>query len=129
MNIDNYKWEKYGEYCPGSTGLYLYPYDFHKLGKLVLNNGRFGDNQVVSSEWINEMCNVQKETPNLINVERVFPKLGAGYYTFISRDNYIFRDGKDGQYLIINKDKNLVISIMAHEQEMKNVTEIFRDIL
>ena len=129
MNIDNYKWDRYGEYCPGCTGLYLYPYDFHKLAKLLINNGRFGDYQVVSSEWINEMISMQVETPNLINIERVFPKMGAGYYTFISRDNYVLRDGANGQYLIINKEKNLAISIMSSEKDMASITEIFRDIL
>ena len=52
-----------------------------------------------------------------------------GYYTFISRDGYIFRDGSNGQYIIVNKDKNILITIMSTEKDMKNVTEILRDLI
>ena len=55
--------------------------------------------------------------------------MGVGYYTFISRDNYIFRDGFHGQYLIINREKKLLVTIMASEKDMKNILEIFRDII
>jgi len=41
------------------------------------------------------MCTLQLETPSAFKPERVFPKVGVGYYTFISTNNYIFRDGAD----------------------------------
>ena len=129
IDINNYSWEKYGEYCPGCTGLYLLPKDFHKLGMLILNNGVYNDIPVVPSTWINEMIKMQIETPNLVKTERLFPKYGAGYFTFVSRDGYILRDGTNGQYIIINKDKGLVISIMSSEKNMSKITEIFREIL
>ena len=55
--------------------------------------------------------------------------IGGGYFTFVSRDGYIFRDGTNGQYIIVNKEKNLLITIMASEKQMKNVTEILRGII
>ena len=129
IEINNYSWEKYGEYCPGCTGLYLLPKDFHKLGMLILNDGVYNNVSVVPSNWINEMIKMQIETPHMVKNERLFPKYGAGYFTFISRDGYIFRDGTNGQYIIINKEKELVISIMSSEKNMSNITEIFRNIL
>ncbi len=75
------------------------------------------------------MIKMQIETPTEYKEERVLPKVGAGYFTFVSRDGYIFRDGKAGQYIIVNKDKNLLITILSSETEMKNITEIFRGIL
>ena len=129
IGINNYSWEKYGEYCPGCTGLYLLPKDFHKLGMLILNDGVYNNVSIVPSNWINEMVKMQIETPNMVKAERLFPKYGAGYFTFISRDDYIFRDGTNGQYIIINKEKELVISIMSSEKNMSNITEIFRNIL
>ena len=127
IEIQNYNWEKYGEYCPGCTGLYLLPNDFHKLGMLFLNSGIYNSVPIVPSDWINEMVKLQIETPNLVKTERLFPKYGAGYFTFISRDGYVFRDGTNGQYIIINKNKNLLISIMSSEKDMSKITEIFRD--
>ena len=129
LDIKEYKWEKYGDYCPGCTGLYLLPKDFHKLGMLILNDGMYNDISIVSIDWINEMIKLQIETPNLVKTDRLFPKYGAGYFTFISRDGYIFRDGTNGQYIIINKDKGLVISIMSSESDTSKVTEIFRNML
>ena len=129
LDIKEYKWEKYGEYCPGCTGLYLLPNDFHKLGMLILNDGVYNNISVVPIDWINEMIKLQIETPNLVKTDRLFPKYGAGYFTFISRDGYIFRDGTNGQYIIINKDKGLAISIMSSESDTSKVTEIFRNML
>lgn len=103
--------------------------DFHKIGQLLLNNGIYNNNQVVPREWINEMCKLQLETPSAYKSERVFPKVGIGYYVFISRDGYIFRDGSNGQYIIVNKKNNILITIMSSERDMKNVTEILKKLI
>lgn len=129
LNIKEFEWENYGKYCPGATGLYLKHSDFHKIGELLLNDGLYNNEEVVSENWIKEICKMQLETPSIYKKDRVLPKLGVGYYTFISRDGYIFRDGSNGQYIIVNKDKNLLISILSNEKKMKLVTEILRDLL
>lgn len=129
LNVLDYKWENYGKYCPGATGLYLKHSDFHKIGQLLLNEGKYDNNQIISSNWIKEMCSMKLETPSAYKSERVLPKIGIGYFTFISRDGYIFRDGSNGQYIILNKDKNLLITIMSTEKDMKNVTEILRNLI
>lgn len=129
MNIEEFEWDNYGKYCPASTGLYLKHSDFHKIGKLLLNNGKYNQEQIIPEKWIVKITSMQLETPSAYKSERVLPKVGIGYYTFISRDGFVFRDGSNGQYIIINKDKNLLITIMASEKDMKNVTEILRDII
>ena len=129
LNIKEFEWENYGKYCPGATGLYLKHSDFHKIGELLLNDGLYNNEKVVSENWIKEICKMQLETPSIYKKDRVLPKLGVGYYTFISRDGYIFIVGSNGQYIIVNKDKNLLISILSNEKKMKLVTEILRDLL
>lgn len=129
LDITEYKWNNYGKYCPGATGLYMKHTDFHKIGQLLINEGSYNNIQVVPKEWINEMCKSQLEVPSAYKPERVLHKIGVGYYTFISRDGYIFRDGSNGQYIIANKDKNILITIMSSEKEMKNITEILRDLI
>lgn len=129
LDITEYKWDNYGKYCPGATGLYMKHTDFHKIGQLLINEGSYNNIQVVSKEWINEMCKSQLQVPSAYKPERVLPKIGVGYYTFISRDGYVFRDGSNGQYIIVNKDKNILITIMSSEKDMKNVTEILRDLI
>lgn len=129
LDIKEYKWENYGKYCPGASGLLLKHSDFHKLGQLILNDGKYKNKQVVPKDWIKEMTVKQIETPSLYKAERLLPKLGAGYFTFISRDGYVFRDGSDGQYLIINRQKNLIISILSSEPNMKYVSEVLRGLI
>lgn len=129
LDITEYKWDNYGKYCPGASGLYLKHKDFHKTGQLLLNNGIYNNKQVIPEWWINEMCKMQLETPSAYKKERVFPKIGIGYFTFTSRDGIIFRDGSNGQYIILNKDKNILITVMSSEKDMKNITEIFRNII
>lgn len=129
LEIIDFQWENYGKYCPGATGLYMKHSDFHKIGELLLHDGVYNNSQVVPKDWINEMCRLQLETPSAYKKERVLPKIGIGYFTFISRDGFVFRDGSNGQYIIVNKEKNLLITIMATEKEMKNVTEILRDLI
>src|SRR5699024_4760049 len=110
-------------YCPGATGLYLKHSDFHKIGKLLLNDGIFNGVEVIPKWWMNEVTKLQLETPSAYKKDRLFPKIGIGYYVFISRDGFIFRDGTNGQYIIINKDNDILITIMSTEEKMKNVTE------
>lgn len=129
LNIFDYRWDNYGKYCPAATGLYLKHTDFHKIGQLLLNNGKYNNIQVIPENWIKEMCSMQLETPSAFKPERLLPKIGIGYYTFISRDGFVFRDGANGQYIIVNKDKNLLITIMAIEKDIKYVTEILRGLI
>lgn len=129
LNIKEFEWDNYGKYCPASTGLYLKHSDFHKIGQLLLNNGKYNELQIIPENWIREMSSMQLETPSAYKPERVLPKIGIGYYTFISRDGYVFRDGSNGQYIIINKNKNLLITIMSSEKDMGNITEILRNLI
>ncbi len=129
LDISEFRWDNYGKYCPASTGLYLKHSDFHKIGTLLLNNGKYYDSQIIPKKWINEMCSLQLETPSAYKPERLLPKIGVGYYTFISRDGFIFRDGSNGQYIIVNKIRNLLITIMSSEKDMKNVTEVLRSLI
>lgn len=129
LNIIDYKWENYGKYCPGATGLYMRHTDFHKIGQLLLNNGKYNNTQIIPETWIKEMCKMQLETPSAYKPDRVFPKVGIGYYTFISKNSFIFRDGSNGQYIILNKYKDILITIMSSEKDMKNVTEILRNVI
>ncbi len=129
LNIKEFEWDNYGKYCPASTGLYLKHSDFHKIGQLLLNNGKYNGEQIIPENWIREMSSMQLETPSAYKPERVLPKIGIGYYTFVSRDGYLFRDGSNGQYIIVNKEKNLLITIMSSEKDMGNVTEILRGLI
>lgn len=129
LGIKTFKWTSYGKYNPGGTGLYIYHKDMFKIGQLILNKGKFNDKQIVSSTYIEKMCKSQIETPYAVKPERVLPKVGVGYIMHISRDGYSFKDGTNGQYLIVNFEKGQLITICSSEPDMKYVTEILRGII
>ena len=129
LGIKKFVWKNYDKYCPGGTGLYISHNDLFKIGELILHKGYFNGKQIISKKFIEEMCSAQIITPYAIKPERVLPKTSVGYIMHISRDGYFFKDGTNGQYMIINFDKNLLITILSSEKEMKYVTEILRDII
>jgi len=129
LEIKKYTWLNYDKYCAGATGLLLKHNDFHKIGMLLMNNGVYSKMQIIPNKWIKEMIKPQADCPKYYKPERVLPKLAAGYYTWVSRDNIIFRDGSDGQYIICDFKNNRLITIMATEKEMSKVSECLRGLL
>lgn len=129
LNIQKYKWANLGKYCAGATGLYLNHNDFHKLGQLLMNGGKYNKIQVVPKSWIKDMTKPQVNCPDYYKPERVLPKLNAGYFIWISRDDIVFRDGSNGQYIICDYKNNRLITIMSTMGNMSLVTECLRDLI
>lgn len=129
LGIKEYVWYDLGGYCQGGTGLYLKHRDLFKIAELILNYGRFENKQIISKYYIKEMCSEQMETPNAYKPERVLPKIGVGFIMHISRDGYVYKDGTNGQYMIINFDKKQIITIFSSEEDMSCVTEVLRGLI
>lgn len=75
--------------------------DFAKLGQLFLNNGKRGNHQIISSQFLNEM-----KTPTKLS------KNAYGMGLWINNDttiNHYYFWGLYGQYIIIVPEKNIVI--------------------
>lgn len=129
LNITKFIWKDYDKYCPGGTGLYISHHDLFKIGQLILQKGTYEQKQIVSSEYIEAMCSCQIETPYAVKPERVLPKQAVGYIMHISRNGYVYKDGTNGQYLIVNFNKQQLITILSSEPEMSKVTEILRNLI
>ena len=129
IGVRNYIWERFGNYCAGATASYFNYKDFHKIGELLLYYGKYKDKQVIPETWIKEMVKPQVHCPDYYKPERVLPKLDAGYFTFISRDGIVFRDGSNGQYIICDYKNNRLITIMSSQKDMSLVTECLRDLI
>ena len=118
IGFDNYWWrdksDNYTAYCC----LDATPRDFAKLGQLVLNMGMWGDEQIVSSEYIEKIISIYSE---YIPTERdVTYSYGMKFWTFsyprTQPDGGVFPTypiysaiGFDGQYIIIDFVENMVI--------------------
>lgn len=129
LGIEKFVWSKYGNYCAAATGLFLNYKDFHKIGKLLLNYGKYEGKQVVPENWIKEMVKGQIHCPDYYKPERLLSKLDAGYFTWISRDGIVFRDGANGQYIICDYPNNRLITIMSTQKDMNLVIECLRELI
>ena len=52
-------------YNLGGSELWLTPRDMAKLGVLYLNNGKWGDNQVIPANWVEE--STRNQLPDTVN--------------------------------------------------------------
>lgn len=104
MHIQEVAWEESPEGInTGGWGLYLQVESMAKFGQLLLNRGRWGDRQLVSAEWVDEMTSAWQETG-----------LADTYGFQVWRCDYpdAYRaDGALGQYIIVAPNEQMVVAI------------------
>ncbi|MCW8810824.1 MAG: beta-lactamase family protein [Ignavibacteriaceae bacterium] len=91
----------------GGVRLFLFPDDMLRIGKLALNKGKWGNEQVVSEEWITESTGFQISTENIIPYGSSY-----GYYWWSSTANnydFYYANGHGGQFIFIVPRYDLVI--------------------
>jgi len=129
LGISEYQWKNYGKYCAGSSGLKLSNEDLHKIGLLLIQDGKYQGTQIVSKKWVEQMRKPQVLTPTMYDEKRVFPKYAYGYYLWICKNGTYYCDGTDGQYLIVLPNNGTVITTFGHQPDMKPITECLRELL
>ena len=118
-------WWKDNETSGQSDGNYLAyccldatPRDFAKFGQLILNMGSWGDEQIISSSYIENIKNIG--TDSIVEEDGSYYSYGMQFWTldpFQQDDGNVFplanrillAAGTDGQYLIIDFENNMVL--------------------
>jgi CubicO group peptidase (beta-lactamase class C family) len=108
LGITDYYWERNEDGDTwASEALFMCPRDMAKIGQLVLNQGNWKGEQLVSEEWIDQSTSTQS-TPNANQPDNV--EITFGYYWRIQPNRVaIEANGAGGQQILIIPDKNLVI--------------------
>ncbi len=103
LGIKNYQWEKHDDGLTfGAVGLWLIPRDMAKIGQLMLQNGLWNGEQIVSAEWIAKSTRLQTSHQNY------------GYYWYPWQERKAFyAEGHGGQLIYVVPEKQLVIVITA----------------
>ena len=105
LGIIDYHWKRTPKGYPDALGgLYLKAEDLAKIGQLVLNKGLWGNQQLVSSEWIEESTSRLSDKTQVLD-------FGYGYQWWrpdLEGVNVIAGLGYGGQSLIIIPEFNLV---------------------
>ncbi len=95
----------------GYAGMWLKPHDIAKLGQLYLNNGRWGNKQIVPSEWIEVSTGGHVDTKSVqygyhwwvAKTARRFPWLGSKSVRSYEAV------GSNGQRISVLPEKKIVV--------------------
>lgn len=93
----------------GAGGLFLTMDELHKFGLLYLQNGRWNGRQLIPADWVTTSTSKQVESSR--------DSFGYGYLFWGGEKDSFRADGKYGQFVILLRDKNAVITIVAESRE------------
>ena len=103
LGIEGPQWlDGYLNINDGSASLELRLRDMIKLGQLYLQDGWSGDEQILSSEWIEQATSFQVET----NISMI---PGYGYLWWLPPEEGYMAIGYGGQYIAVYPERGLVI--------------------
>jgi CubicO group peptidase (beta-lactamase class C family) len=91
-------------------GLCLSAEDMAKIGIMCLNKGKYGDRQIVSAKWIEEMTQ-----PRTVESDK-FRGMDYGYlWWIIDRKKHIYAAiGNSGNVIYVNPEKDVVIAVASY---------------
>lgn len=101
----------------GAGGLFLTMDELHKFGMLYLQNGNWNGKQLVPAAWVEESTKKQVEGG----------KHGYGYLFWGGEHGSFRADGKYGQFSILMRDKNAVVTIVAESRQADKLLEAVFD--
>lgn len=130
LNIENVSWGHTSkkEVLASGKRLYMTPRDMAKIGQLILNNGEWNGEQLVSEEWIQESTSAKT---TITGMEYGFLwwniPLRANETTFTT----IAATGNGGQYIFVNPELDMAAVFTGgayNSQEDKFPFAIMQDI-
>ncbi|WBW96756.1 serine hydrolase domain-containing protein [Oceanirhabdus sp. W0125-5] len=90
------------------AGIMLSPINMAKFGYLFLKEGKWGENQIVSSEWVKKSTMKHIETPLESNMVTNFGS-GYGYQWWMNHFGGFHANGFGGQYIFVVPKLDLVV--------------------
>ena len=108
LGIANYTWYADSEgYLHGESGLHLTARDMAKIGILYLQQGRWGDTQIVSAAYVRDSTTRHNDGGPPVDA-------GYGYQWWISKNgNVFFASGLRSQLISVTPNRDLVLAVAA----------------
>ena len=114
--IEDYNWytstHNHKPYLGG--GLFLHLRDFAKFGQIMLDQGKWQNNQVISASWITKIYNSSIEVSK---AKKTSYSLGWWLSkTEVNGKEYeiLYASGNGGQKLIVIKELGILVALMGH---------------
>lgn len=126
LEITNYRWIKDSTgFFHAGGGLYLKPRDILKFGILVINNGKWENQQIISENWIKKVIQ-----PYLMTN---FDNSDYGYFWWVKKiavgqgktTTLISAEGAGGQKLYIFPNYNLIVAFTERNFSTPQVSPLF----
>ena len=110
LGITNHRWLRHPTGLTyGAYGCFLRPRDLAKLGQLVLFGGAWNGQRVVSQSWIDLAT-----SPHALDASEAGFPLAYGYWWWVEPQRAgIFASGHGGQYIWIDRARQLVVVLTA----------------
>ena len=120
LGITNTIWDLDPQgYNDGWAGLYMHPRDVAKLGLLMLQQGQWDEEQIVSSKWVQEATDTQTKTGNGDNY-------GFGWWVPPPTQQKEFAAvGRGGQYIRVLPELNLIAVTTGGGFDWNEVAPLF----
>ena len=124
LGITEYRWEtRRNGLTNCSNNLFLRPRDMAKIGLLVLNDGKWGDEQIVDKEWIRESTRPKVAESDYFDYgyqwwhrsRKNRPWWREPQEPIEHEYNMALAQGIKGQYIMVVRDLNMVIVTTASD--------------
>lgn len=96
--------------------LYLSTLDFAKLGVLVANKGKWGNEQIIEADYVEKL--LQRKVFNLSDYNPLADTYGMLWYksqrNFGKKEvNYLWASGNGGNHLVVVPEENMVVALTS----------------
>ncbi len=121
IGITNPRWDRYGSHLAGATKLYLSDLDLLKIGKIILDKGKFEGINLVASKYI-EMMNTPIVYASSFSKHKYISENSYGLGIRISNEGVIFATGTGGQMIaILPKEEIIIVTTNQGDEEFASI--------
>jgi CubicO group peptidase (beta-lactamase class C family) len=113
IGMDQPEWRQRDGISLGATGLQVSSHDLARFGLLLLNDGNWDGEQIVSKEYLTLATKKHIETTDM---DKPCERFGYGYQFWMNSFGDFRCTGYLGQYVIINKEFNLVFVMKSNDE-------------
>jgi len=115
IGMEKPEWNQVAGINFGGTGLEISANDMARFGLLLLNDGNWDGEQIVSKEYLDLASSKQVDTKD-INFQYDYDHYSYGFQFWLNSFGDYRAAGAYQQYIVINKEYNLVFAIKAYEE-------------
>ncbi len=115
LNIDQPTWNEIDGYTFGASGLKLTLTDMGKIGVLLLSDGMWNDQRIVSKNYLDMATNKQVDTTHLSVLEH--NKDGYGFGFWMNHAGGYRAAGLHNQLIIVHPETHAVFVTQAYEKQ------------